>query len=468
MKRLLLAAGVLALLGAGLAWGLRRQPSAVPLEAAGQGFSLESVGAGRWFRCQDAQSPLRALHWLPPLPGGFMVAQALGQNDRQRLALARPGQSPETLLILKPLGVGEGFWRFAALVDAVMVTDGELVLLYQPGDPGSAELPMVLGLDVASQQVRWSFRAAGTRLAVTPGGEAVYLYGGKAPLQRMALAAAGQQAQGGPQPLPRTVELPPEVPEVEDFLPTGGSSFLVSHRDGLSAYQVNKGWSHFPAPVDPGVPCQDSRSALARAGKGFWWQARPGLLQRIGPDGRPLAPPQTVPAQAWPAEDPLARDGQLLRLLGADPDGALWFALATPAPAAPAPAPPAPAAAEAAAAPPVAAPEATPAGEPGGSPGSISSAPSPPPEQPGAGDWAAYAAAQGLDRLYRWNPSGRTLERVSLAKAWAGLNPPSAVLPPVPVQGRVLVPAAGALLRDAGQGAWWLPLSALPMAPVTR
>jgi len=436
MKRLLLAALLIALLGGGLAWTLRRQPSAAPLDDPGQGFTVETRGAGRLVSFQDPQTPLRALRWLPPLAGGVLAAQELGQNDRQRVALFRDGQSPATLLVLKPLGVSEGFWRFATLRDALQAPGGTLLLLYLAGDPASPEPPLLVALDPASQQVRWSFRGAGDRLALTGAGEAIYLYGGKAPIQRLTLAPAGPAAPGGPHPAPTSIDLPPGIQAVEGFLPTGSSSFLVSHPDGLSAYQPAGGWTHFPAPEERGVPCQDWRSTLAQAGKTIWWQAVPGRMLRVRPDGRPLTPW----SEALPPEDACARDAQLLRLLGPDPAGALWFALAVPAPA---PVPPPVPAAE-------------------GAPGpDAAAAPAP---GPGEGDWAGYAAAQGLDRIYRWDPTGRKLERVSLIKAWAALNPPLALPPPAPAQ--ALAPAAGALLAEGNRSAWWLPLAALPLTPV--
>jgi hypothetical protein len=81
-------------------------------------------------------------------------------------------------------------------------------------------------------------------------------------------------------------------------------------------------------------------------------------------------------------------------------------------------------------------------------------------------DWTGYAAAQGLDRVYRWNPAGKALARVSLGKAWGALNAPAWAPPPAQVPGRMLVPEAGAFLVEGSQGAWWLPLPALPLAPV--
>jgi hypothetical protein len=429
LKRLLVIAGlILAALGGGLWWSLRRQPSAAPLDDQGSVFAMQAAGPGQSITYQDAQIPLRAFRWLPPLPGGVLAAQVLSQNDRQRVALFHEGQAQDLLLVLKPAGVGDGFWRFAALREAAMAPGGMILLLYQPGDPGSTELPLALAVDLASQQVRWSCRGAFGRMALAQGADAVYLYGGKGPIQRVALNATGGASL---RPAATVIELPPEIPEAEDLLPTGAGGFLVSHRDGLSVFRTSTGWAHFPAPEDRGQDCQGWKSSLTRTGKDIWWQAVPGKLVKVRPDG--------TPGLEWqgelPQEDPFARDARLLRVLGADGAGCLWFALASPVPvpaAAPAP------------------------------PGKEEPAPEAAPPDPGQ-DWGPYVAA-GLDRLYRWNPARDTLDRVSLRKAWAALNPPANVA--APVQGQGVIPAAGTLLAEGARCAWWLPLGALPLERV--
>jgi len=444
MKGLIITGGIVVVLaGSGLWWGLRRAPADASLLAGpglgdpGGVFTAQPSGPGTLIKLTDTQVPLRSFQWLPPLAGGYLAAQVLNQNDRQRVALFHDGALTDTLLILKPAGVNDAFWHFATLKGAALVPDGRVVLLYQAGDPASTELPLVLSVDVASQQVLWSYRGAGERLATTEGPQpAVYLYGGKAPIQRLPL---GPAAAAGPQhPAPKTIELPAEVAAVEDLLPTGSWSFLASHGNGLSAYQASTGWKHFPEPEDRGVACGDWRSSLVRAGKNVWWQAVPGHLIKVRPDGRPIAQWQAQ----LPPEDPFARDAQLWRLLGEDPAGSLWFALAspTPLPQAAMAAPPDPAV-----------------------PPTDGQAALPPatgsPEVPE--DWGPYVA-QGLDRVYRWNPVRKTMERAALRSVWAALNPPSSVQAP---GGQGLVPAAGALLAEGAGCAWWLPLAALPLQP---
>jgi hypothetical protein len=445
MKGLIITGAIVVVLaGGGLWWGLRRAPADASLLAGpglgdpGGVFTAQPSGPGTLIKLTDTQVPLRSFHWLPPLAGGYLAAQVLNQNDRQRVALFHDGALTDTLLILKPAGVNDAFWHFAILKAAAMVPDGRVVLLYQAGEPASTELPLVLSVDVASQQVVWSYRGAGERLASAEGTQpAVYLYGGKAAIQRLPLGAA---AAAGPQhPAAKTIELPAEVAAVEDLLPTGSWSFLASHGDGLSAYQASTGWKHFPEPEDRGVACADWRSSLVRAGRDIWWQAVPGHLVKVRPDGRPLAQWQAQ----LPPEDPFARDARLWRLLGADPAGSLWFALGSPAPlpqaATPPPADPA--------VPPV------PDGQ-GALPSGAGM-----PEVPE--DWSSYVA-QGLDRVYRWNPARKTMERTVLRSVWPSLNPPASVQAP---GGLGLVPAAGALLGEGAGCAWWLPLAALPMEP---
>ena len=408
---------VLAGLGAGLWLGMRRQPAGALLEEPAAAFTLEAAAPGQLARFVATQIALRALRWLPPRQDGVLVVQAQTQSDRQLLALFRAGAAPVEIPVARPQGVGEGFWRFAVLQDALVGPDGILLLLFRPGDPGSAESSLAMALDPGALEARWVHRGAYDRMAL--GGEpdpAVFLFGGKGPVQRLALGGTVRR------PAAKDIELPAEVPEVEDLLPTGAGSFLVASRNGLSAFQGAKGWSHFPPPAEQGVPCANARGVLTRAGKRIWWQPAPGLLVQVGPDGATVAD-REVP---FPAEDPQARDARLLKLLGADAAGRLWFGLATPAPAVPPPA---------------------------GS-GLVA---------PAQDDWAAYAA-QGLDRIYRWNPDRESLERLAWSEAWPALNPPAGLAAGVPA----LRPQAGSVLLEGTRAGWWLPLSALPFRALAQ
>ncbi len=435
MRRLLAALAVIAVLaGTALWWSFRREPSSSLPGDPDLAFSVQPSGHGKLFRFQDVSTPLRAFHWLQPLPGDFLAAQMLGQNDRQRVALFQGGHDQSTLLVLKPQGVSDGFWRFAALGDVAVAPGGTVLLLYQAADTASTEPSVLLAVDMASQQTVWSFRGAFDRMALAQGADAaLYLFGGANPILRFALPAAA-----GPFPphaAPETIELPPQVAAVDGLLPTAKGMFLVSHGGGLSACRIGTGWTHQPAPEAQGVPCSGWKSSLVQAGEDLWWQAVPGSLVKVRPDGSPVLD--------WRAQlpdgDPYAPDASLLRVLGADPAGCLWFALAVPVPGATAPAH----ASTAEAAP---SPAAT--ADDGAAPAA------PPP------DWGAYTAA-GLDRLYRWDPSAGTLQRVVLRMVWAGRDPPPTVQPPA--LGRGVSPPAGALLAEGSRCAWLVPLQALPL-----
>jgi hypothetical protein len=431
MKGLVIAACLATLaMGGAVWWALQRPPSTAPLDDQANAFSVQASGPGQLITFQDAQVPLRALRWLPPLPGGILAAQMLGQNDRQRVLLFHDG-AQDSLLVLKPVGVADGFWRFAELREAAMAPGGTLLLLYRAGAADSPEAPLVLALDVASQQVKWSSRGAFSHLALGQGQDLVYLYGGSSPILRLTLKAGA----GSAHPAFESIELPPGIPEVDALLPTA-TGFLVSHQEGLSVYRGRQGWTQYPAPANDGPACQGWKSSLVRAGRDIWWQAVPGQLVKLRPDGQPA---DAVSRWLLPPGDPFAPDARLLRVLGATPDGWLWFNLATPAPAAPATVAPA-------------APDPTPDAAPDAA-------------APPATDWGLYAAA-GLDRLYRWNPARNALERVALKQAWAALNPPATVQMPVPGQG--IAPAAGSLLAEGIRCAWWLPLTALPCQRVVQ
>jgi len=396
-RTLAIALPLLAVLCAGAWWGTRHGPAGSLLDEPVSPFALEPAPPGWRVHLNDSSIPLRALRWLPPTQEGVLVAQLQTQSDRQQLAVFRDGGTVSALQVGRPQGVGEGFWRFARLQDAHVAANGTVVLLYT-GGATAQEPSLAMAVDPASPDARWAHRGPYTRMAVSGGAEpTVFLYGGKGPVQRLALAGAGRR------PVSKDLELPAEVPAAEDLLPTGASSFLVCSAVGLSSYAPAKGWTHFPLPADHGLACAGWHPSLAQSGKRIWWQPAPGKLVQVGPDGATVT---DLEVMGFAADDPQARDAQLLQLLGAAPSGRLWFGLAAPQAAA---------------------------------------------------DWTAYAAL-GLDRIYRWNPVDETLERSS----WYALKPP----PDVPAGAPQLHPGAGSLLLEGARAGWWTPLKALPFAPV--
>jgi hypothetical protein len=430
MKKLALIA--LALVVAIIALGLavRRNPAAVPFsEDPAAAFRIEPAGAGTTFGYSDPTTPLRAVRWLPPQPGGIQLVQITTQSDRQMVAWFKDGAFQATCLVPKPTGVRDGFFRLAELADGLVIDSDAAILLYRPADAGSAELPLALALDLTRQELRWMHRAAGDRLALAEGAEpAVYLYGPRT-ITRLPVAlvsgehvdAAGQRSSA------RTIDLPPEIQEIGSLLPTAPGAFLVAHRGGLSCFRGAKGWLHQPSPQDDLGWFKAIPPVLGGSGNHLWWQPRPGLVLRVQPDGTPKA--------AWSAEElataePFVHDAALLHLLGEDAAGRLWFDLATPVLPTGAAAP--------------AAPDAPPPAE------------APAPAEPPAIDWPAYVG-QGLDRVYCWDPRKRSLQRIRLST----LAVPSGFTRPG--DGRDIRPAAGALSLRNGQTAWVLPLAALPL-----
>ena len=67
---------------------------------------------------------------------------------------------------------------------------------------------------------------------------AVFLWGRTTPLQRMPLALQKGEKEGVAPVRPglKPYELPAEVGEISDLLPTGAWTFLVAHARGLSAF----------------------------------------------------------------------------------------------------------------------------------------------------------------------------------------------------------------------------------------
>ena len=424
MKKILTSILAAGLLVGGLLYLTRRKPSALP--PGGEDppmFEIEAAEGGQLIRFGDPQAPLRAFRWLQPVQPGVLVAQVATQNDRQQIALFKDAVLQASYLVPKPPGVRDGFFRLAEL-RAALVSEGVAVLLYAARE--TDDLPVVIALDLATKTIRWTHRAQGERLALANG--AIYLFGPGSPPVRLPLALADgeQTTPAGSRSSARTIDLPPEVQDVSDLAPTGTGSFLLAHKGGLSAYLGSKGWNHIPVPEgDPGL-FKGVRPVLGGDSRHLWWQPYPGCVIQVLADGTPKA--TWTPAQL-PTAEPFARDATLLHLLGSDPEGRLWFDLATPGtPAVPAP----PASAEAK-------PE-----EPAGAP--------PAGQEPE--DWKPYVS-QGLDRLYCWDSQKRQLRRV----LWSSLAVPGGV--PKPARGSGIKPVSGAFLLENGSTAWLVPLGAL-------
>ena len=453
-----------AVLVAGGLWrSNRRQPAGTLLSDDTGAFKAEPCGPGSLIRLQDPMIPLRSLRWVGPLRDGLLAAQVLTQSDRQQVAFFREGKPEGEVLVAKPTGISEGFWRFAVLREVLALPGGDVALLYAAADAVSTEPSVLIALDPTHGDVRWTHRGAFQRMALAEGKEPVlFCFGGGSPIQRLPLAAAGagEAGRSGPNAAAKVIALPPEIPLVEDLLPTGGGTCLVSHALGLAAFKGGT-WTFFPAPEDHGVPCLGWHSALVQAGRKIWWQAWPGRLIAVKADGTG----QSDWAPEAPGDATFAPDGQLLRLLGADPSGALWFALASPvlAPAGPTPS----AVPDPTAAAPAAAPQAA-AALPSPTPQAAVPAPPAGPSASGTADggpassvaWSAYMV-QGLNRIYRWNPARHALERFAWAQDWSALRPPPELSQPVTEQ--TVRPEAGALVIAGPRSAWWLPLSALPL-----
>ncbi len=454
MKKILIPALCLSALAAGCFWLLvRRGPSGAPPPEPPATFRIEASGPGTLLQYANGQTPLRALRWLAPLPGGIQPVQILTQSDRQRLVLFQAGEVLASLAVPRPAGVREGFFNFAELRDAIVLPGDVAVLLYRPADASSGELPLIIAMDLATQSARWVHRAQSDRLAL--GGDSrngsVFLLGPTTVLRLPLPLQSGERMNNTPyRPNPKPIDLAKEIKGPADLLPTGPRSFLLAHAGGLSSYSESKGWTHWPMPSGASLAFPDSPPRLAQ-GKGYWWQPIPGRILQIKADGTPVA---SFDSEALAPAQPWAKDGALLRLRGADPSGNLWFSLATPSiPAS------------------VATPEElTPETKEGAAPGdstekawkpegSTSSVALTPQD-----DWGLYCS-QGLERVYRWNPERRTLHGGTLSELWGTLAPPLGLSRPSGLQD--FRPESGHILVESGPTAWFLPLEALTWGPVS-
>lgn len=393
-------------------------------------FTASPAGAGALFQLHAAaDQPLRGVRFLPALPDGEVLAQVLTQTGDQLVGRFSEGKFVGTSRLQVPDDAPQAFFRFANLEDATVLSDHTLLLLYTDGTGGgSAPWLVAMSPDGAT---RWSVKGTGTHIALEPSGKSCLLWDA-ANLGRVTWTGAASF---------KSLPLPDGVSVLDAVLPLAGGRMMLTHPGGL-AVLTGGAWTLTPLPDPNDLSFPGSLGVLAAAGDAVYWQPRPGQLAKAEPDGT-ISPIQ-LSQLAAPADR--VKDLDLLRLVGADTRGRLWFRLATPdltvAPHAVVPVvaePPSPALAAAAAL------------------TSSSAAPTPEPEAPAPFDpapWMDYLKG-GLDRVYVWDPKANALTLIDWKARWAALGAPSDFTLPLP---RSLQPQGGALLLDLDTRAWWLPL----------
>jgi hypothetical protein len=453
MKRFLvpvLGLLVLLALGLGARWAFSRPVSYPPQEADRPSFLVQATGAGESIEYRHSEIPIRSLIWSRPLPGGALVAQLLTQSNRQQALLFTDGKLDATLTLVRPPEVSENVFNFAELEDAALIPGQVLLLLYRTSVAG--ELPVLIAWNLQKGGIQWVYRGAGSRLALSPEGQSAFLYGPGAPVQILALR--GRDGVLVPTPGAKKVDLPSDMAGPTDLLPTGPIDFLATEEAGLAAWKDGT-WIRTPAPTPSPLGFSAPRGALARTDHTLWWQPEPGHLVQVAVDASIVAS-QDLTGLVQGAHE---RDMALLHLLGADPQGFLWFAPVAPGfktplssdpmaipvleqPVAPVPdpvppqVPPSPASASPAA------------------PATVPPAPSP------QEVWDPYLKA-GLGRLYRWKPGSPGMQAFDWASAWKQLGAPSYL--DVPTGDGGLIPASGGFLLGGQERRWWLPLGSVPL-----
>ncbi len=393
-------------------------------------FTASPAGAGALFQLHAAaDQPLRSVRFLPTLGDGEVLAQVLTQTGDQLIGQFNNGSFEGTLRLQIPNDAPQAFFRFAALEDAAVLPDRTLLLLYTDGT-GGGSAPWLLAI-APGGSTRWALKGTGTHIAVEPGGKSCLLWDA---------ANLGRVTWTGSSSF-KALPLPDGVSVLDAVLPLSGGRMMLTHPGGL-ALLSGGAWTLTPLP-DPGaLSFPGSLGVLAPMGDAVYWQPRPGQLSKVAADGTLALVDLTQLAVPSGHE----RDLALLRLVGTDPHGRLWFRLATPdltvAPhAVIADAPSAAVAATAALT--------------GSSPVSAPETPSPEAAAPfDPAPWMDYLKG-GLDRVYVWDPKGSALTLVDWKARWAALGAPSDFTLPLP---RNLQPTGGALLLDLDTRAWWLPL----------
>ncbi len=426
MKRSLIWTLILGLVALGGALMLaRRGSAATAAEDDAPLFRTQPQGAGRRIQLL-AREPLRGVRWLPPIAGGWFLCQVSTQSDRQLVGLFQEGQLAHTFSLPRPEGIPEGFYRQAEIRDALVVSDTLLLLVQAEG--GRREVPVVMALTLEGD-LRWAGRAQADHLAAAD--SAVWAWGATG-AQHLPLALAkGERAnrKAGRAGMPEPLTWPMEAAAPTSFLSTS-SGFLISHSRGLSAWRSDSGWVHTPGPAPSPLGFRAPKDALIRCGTTLYWQPEPGVLFKVASDAQVLGP------EPLPIPDPAKQDSALLRLLGCDAEGSLWFGLASPSlPTAPQASLPE---VDALWNPPMATPTLS---------------------AEARADYEAHLRAP-MDRIYAWKPGDKSLRAIIWSQAWLRLDAPPAVAPPS--GDGELRPEARGFLFGTGQERWWLSLRVLP------
>lgn len=420
-------AGLLLLLGSGtLLLSRRPHRMAPPPEAAQAPFTVRPAGAGLLLTMEPPAQPLRAVRWVGLAPGGSAVVQLLSQTGHQEVALLQGGQVGTPISLPCPQGVAPGFFGFAELVDAVLVQDQTLILLYRGVRP--ADLPLLVALDLATAKLGWFLRAPASRLTPSADQRHLALWGSGRSFTLLPLEGSSTK-----RPVPSSlVELPAEVGQVSSLLQLGSDTVLLAHTGGLSAWRRGT-WTHQQAPPASFLGFSPDRGMLAASGDALWWQPEPGMLLRLEADGIP-GPPVAL---AGRLPESLSLDAALLQLLGVDASGQLWFALARP---------------------PLEA--AHPAALAQGDPVDRAVDPTSLPPAPGPSRESLEAHLRaGLERVYCWKPGAAAMRVLVWSEAWKQCAPPAGLATPSGTD--LLRPDRGALLLGSPDRLWQLPLKAL-------
>jgi len=395
-------------------------------------FTATPVGSGVLFQLHAAvDQPLRSVHFLPALGDGEVLAQVLTQTGDQLVGQFNNGTFEGTLRLQIPDDAPSAFFRFATLEDAAVLPDRTLLLLYTDGT-GGGSAPWLVAVGPGGT-TRWSVKGTGTHIALEPGAKSCLLWDA-ANLGRVTWTGSASF---------KALPLPDGVTVLDAVLPLPGGRMALTQPGGLAVLSGGA-WTLTPLPDPSDLSFPGSLGVLAASGGHIYWQPRPGQLATLADDGTVEA--MDLSKLAVPADR--ARDLALLRLVGVDPKGRLWFRLATPdltvVPHAMVPDPPSAALAATAAL-----------------TGSAQvPAPIPAPEAPAPFDpapWMDYLKG-GLDRVYAWDPKTGAMTLVDWKARWNALGAPSDFTLPLP---RNLQPTGDALLLDLDTRAWWLPLEKL-------
>ncbi len=390
--------------------------------------TLEARGVGFLLTYRSGEIPIRNCSWAVSESPTLRYLHVITQNDHHFLYQVHESGTVQSSPILMPGDLPPSFIRTAVLKRTLPLPDGSL-LLHLVSETQKERPSLLIRTASQSGAVLWYQRFPGTSSTISTGsGDKEWvLFGGSTALTHISGWNRGAALSA---PAVRSIDPPAQAGEALDARALPDGSVIFSHTKGLSAWIPDRGWQEvLPTPV-PVSTTPRTLGALAYLGGRILWQPLPGTLYAVSRTAEAFS---CIALDLPMTPQNLALDRSMLRLLGNDPEGALWFDLQAP-PQIPQ------------------APTAAPADgqEPTGWKDEQ--------RQPAPDDeaWKAHLA-RPLDRIYWWAEGTSELKQLSWAEAQQALGQPLESRS----TGLNLQPSQGIASSQEANPSWWVSLARL-------